>query len=126
MTGRRDCIRTLRQGGGLSSFTKRSGSDYDPFGAAHSSTSIPAAPGSTVARDMGRPTGDAVAVIGDGAISAGMAYEARTGPRRRPPRAPDRRPRLRSARAHFIDQASPAEMYATAGDIAAVALGTLA
>ncbi|MBV0914150.1 1-deoxy-D-xylulose-5-phosphate synthase [Anianabacter salinae] len=76
LTGRRDRIRTLRQGGGLSGFTKRSESEYDPFGAAHSSTSISAALGFTVARDMGRPTGDAIAVIGDGAISAGMAYEA--------------------------------------------------
>jgi 1-deoxy-D-xylulose-5-phosphate synthase len=76
LTGRRDRIRTLRQEGGLSGFTKRSESDYDPFGAAHSSTSISAALGFTVARDMGQPTGDAVAVIGDGSISAGMAYEA--------------------------------------------------
>ncbi|MCX7646319.1 MAG: 1-deoxy-D-xylulose-5-phosphate synthase, partial [Rhodobacteraceae bacterium] len=76
LTGRRDRIRTLRQEGGLSGFTKRSESEYDPFGAAHSSTSISAALGFTVARDMGMPTGDAVAVIGDGAISAGMAYEA--------------------------------------------------
>ncbi len=76
LTGRRDRIRTLRQEGGLSGFTKRSESDFDPFGAAHSSTSISAALGFTVARDMGQATGDAVAVIGDGAISAGMAYEA--------------------------------------------------
>ncbi len=76
LTGRRDRIRTLRSEGGLSGFTKRSESDYDPFGAAHSSTSISAALGFTVARDMGQPTGDAVAVIGDGSISAGMAYEA--------------------------------------------------
>jgi 1-deoxy-D-xylulose-5-phosphate synthase len=76
LTGRRDRIRTLRQEGGLSGFTKRSESEYDPFGAAHSSTSISAALGFTVGRDMGMPTGDAVAVIGDGAISAGMAYEA--------------------------------------------------
>ena len=76
LTGRRDRIRTLRQQGGLSGFTKRSESEYDPFGAAHSSTSISAALGFAVGRDMGRPTGDAVAVIGDGAISAGMAYEA--------------------------------------------------
>ncbi|MEJ6404590.1 1-deoxy-D-xylulose-5-phosphate synthase [Yoonia sp. 2307UL14-13] len=76
LTGRRDRIRTLRQEGGLSGFTKRSESDYDPFGAAHSSTSISAALGFTVGRDMGMATGDAIAVIGDGAISAGMAYEA--------------------------------------------------
>ncbi|MGI1662260.1 1-deoxy-D-xylulose-5-phosphate synthase [Palleronia sp. KMU-117] len=76
LTGRRDRIRTLRQKDGLSGFTKRSESDYDPFGAAHSSTSISAALGFSVARDMGQPTGDAIAVIGDGSISAGMAYEA--------------------------------------------------
>jgi len=80
LTGRRDRIRTLRQGGGLSGFTKRSESPYDPFGAAHSSTSISAALGFAVARDLGgRPEhgiGDVVAVIGDGAMSAGMAYEA--------------------------------------------------
>jgi len=76
LTGRRDRIRTLRQKDGLSGFTKRSESEYDPFGAAHSSTSISAALGFTVGRDMGRPTGDAIAVIGDGSISAGMAYEA--------------------------------------------------
>ncbi|GAA4227125.1 1-deoxy-D-xylulose-5-phosphate synthase [Sagittula marina] len=76
LTGRRDRMHTLRQKGGLSGFTKRSESDHDPFGAAHSSTSISAALGFAVARDMGRPTGDAIAVIGDGSISAGMAYEA--------------------------------------------------
>ena len=76
LTGRRGRIRTLRQEGGLSGFTKRAESVYDPFGAAHSSTSISAGLGFTVARDMGQPTGDAVAVIGDGSISAGMAYEA--------------------------------------------------
>ncbi len=76
LTGRRDRIRTLRQGGGLSGFTKRSESPYDPFGAAHSSTSISAALGFAVGRDMGQPTGDGIAVIGDGSISAGMAYEA--------------------------------------------------
>ncbi|MFD1509845.1 1-deoxy-D-xylulose-5-phosphate synthase [Lacimonas salitolerans] len=76
LTGRRDRIRTLRQKDGLSGFTKRAESDYDPFGAAHSSTSISAALGFTIGRDMGMPTGDAIAVIGDGAISAGMAYEA--------------------------------------------------
>jgi len=76
LTGRRDRIRTLRQQGGLSGFTKRSESEYDPFGAAHSSTSISAALGFSVARDMGQATGDGIAVIGDGSISAGMAYEA--------------------------------------------------
>ncbi|HMO72616.1 MAG TPA: 1-deoxy-D-xylulose-5-phosphate synthase [Paracoccaceae bacterium] len=76
LTGRRSRMKTLRQGGGLSGFTKRSESDFDPFGAAHSSTSISAALGFTVGRDMGMPTGDAIAVIGDGAITAGMAYEA--------------------------------------------------
>ncbi len=76
LTGRRDRIRTLRQEGGLSGFTKRAESEFDPFGAAHSSTSISAALGFSVGRDMGMPTGDAIAVIGDGSISAGMAYEA--------------------------------------------------
>ncbi|MGB0853579.1 MAG: 1-deoxy-D-xylulose-5-phosphate synthase [Pikeienuella sp.] len=76
LTGRRDRIRTLRQGGGLSGFTKRSESEYDPFGAAHSSTSISAALGFAAARDLGGDVGDAIAVIGDGALSAGMAYEA--------------------------------------------------
>ena len=76
LTGRRDLMHTLRQEGGLSGFTKRSESEFDPFGAAHSSTSISAALGCTVARDMGEPTGDAIAVIGDGSIGAGMAYEA--------------------------------------------------
>ena len=76
LTGRRDRIRTLRQKDGLSGFTKRSESEYDPFGAAHSSTSISAALGFAVGRDMGKATGDAIAVIGDGSISAGMAYEA--------------------------------------------------
>ena len=76
LTGRRDRMRTLRKKDGLSGFTKRDESVYDPFGAAHSSTSISAALGFTVGRDMGQPTGDAIAVIGDGAISAGMAYEA--------------------------------------------------
>ncbi|WP_299147374.1 1-deoxy-D-xylulose-5-phosphate synthase [uncultured Tateyamaria sp.] len=76
LTGRRNRMGTLRQQGGLSGFTKRAESDFDPFGAAHSSTSISAALGFTVGRDMGMPTGDAVAVIGDGSISAGMAYEA--------------------------------------------------
>ncbi len=80
LTGRRDRIRTLRQEDGLSGFTKRSESPFDPFGAAHSSTSISAALGFSVARDLGGSTesglGDGIAVIGDGAISAGMAYEA--------------------------------------------------
>ena len=76
ITGRRDRIRTLRQGGGLSGFTKRSESDYDPFGAAHSSTSISAALGFAMARELGADTGDAIAVIGDGSMSAGMAFEA--------------------------------------------------
>jgi 1-deoxy-D-xylulose-5-phosphate synthase len=76
LTGRRDRIRTLRQGGGLSGFTKRSESEYDPFGAAHSSTSISAGLGFAVARDLEGGTGDVVCVIGDGALSAGMAYEA--------------------------------------------------
>ncbi len=76
LTGRRDRIRTLRQGGGLSGFTKRSESEYDPFGAAHSSTSISAALGFAVANKLGNKPGKAIAVIGDGAMSAGMAYEA--------------------------------------------------
>ncbi len=76
LTGRRDRIRTLRMEGGLSGFTKRSESPYDPFGAAHSSTSISAALGFAAARDLGGDPGDAVAVIGDGAMSAGMAFEA--------------------------------------------------
>ena len=76
LTGRRDRMKTLRQEGGISGFTKRAESVFDPFGAAHSSTSISAALGFTIARDMGQPTGDAIAVIGDGSISAGMAYEA--------------------------------------------------
>ena len=76
LTGRRNRMRTLRQGGGLSGFTKRSESEYDPFGAAHSSTSISAALGMAVARDLKQESRNVVAVIGDGAISAGMAYEA--------------------------------------------------
>ena len=76
LTGRRDRMSTLRQEGGISGFTKRAESVFDPFGAAHSSTSISAALGFTIARDMGEPTGDAIAIIGDGSISAGMAYEA--------------------------------------------------
>jgi len=76
LTGRRDRIRTLRQGGGLSGFTKRAESEYDPFGAAHSSTSISAALGMAVARDLEGKKHNVVAVIGDGAMSAGMAYEA--------------------------------------------------
>ena len=76
ITGRRERIRSLRKGGGLSGFTKRSESMYDPFGAAHSSTSISAALGMAVARDLSEQTHNVVAVIGDGAMSAGMAYEA--------------------------------------------------
>ena len=77
LTGRRDRIRTLRAGGGLSGFTKRAESEYDAFGAAHSSTSISAGLGYAAARDLGAPdVGDVIAVIGDGAMSAGMAYEA--------------------------------------------------
>jgi 1-deoxy-D-xylulose-5-phosphate synthase len=76
LTGRRERIRTLRQGGGLSGFTKRAESEYDPFGAAHSSTSISAALGMAVARDLEGRNHNVVAVIGDGAMSAGMAYEA--------------------------------------------------
>ncbi|MCW0235852.1 MAG: 1-deoxy-D-xylulose-5-phosphate synthase [Ferrovibrio sp.] len=76
LTGRRDRIRTLRQPGGLSGFTRRSESEYDPFGAAHSSTSISAGLGMAVARDFKGETNNVIAVIGDGAMSAGMAYEA--------------------------------------------------
>jgi 1-deoxy-D-xylulose-5-phosphate synthase len=76
ITGRRDRIRTLRQGGGLSGFTKRSESEYDPFGAAHSSTSISAALGFAIANKLSGRPGRGIAVIGDGAMSAGMAYEA--------------------------------------------------
>ena len=76
ITGRRERIRTLRQGGGLSGFTKRSESEYDPFGAAHSSTSISAGLGFAIANKLADTPGKAIAVIGDGAMSAGMAYEA--------------------------------------------------
>lgn len=76
LTGRRDRIRTLRTEGGLSGFTKRSESPFDPFGAAHSSTSISAALGFTMAANLGGDPGDAVAIIGDGSMSAGMAFEA--------------------------------------------------
>ncbi|HZB61833.1 MAG TPA: 1-deoxy-D-xylulose-5-phosphate synthase [Microvirga sp.] len=76
LTGRRDRIRTLRQPGGLSGFTRRSESEYDPFGAAHSSTSISAGLGMAVARDLDGRDNNVIAVIGDGAMSAGMAYEA--------------------------------------------------
>ena len=76
LTGRRDRIRTLRQGGGLSGFTKRTESEYDPFGAGHSSTSISAALGFAVGRDFNKKDNQVIAVIGDGSISAGMAYEA--------------------------------------------------
>src|SRR5687767_2698771 len=76
VTGRRSRIRTLRQEGGLSGFTKRSESEYDPFGAAHSSTSISSGLGMAVARDLAGGNNNVIAVIGDGAMSAGMAYEA--------------------------------------------------
>ncbi|HEX7946362.1 MAG TPA: 1-deoxy-D-xylulose-5-phosphate synthase N-terminal domain-containing protein, partial [Phenylobacterium sp.] len=76
LTGRRDRIRTLRQGGGLSGFTRRSESEYDPFGAAHAATSISAALGFAAARDAKGQDNKVVAVIGDGSMSAGMAYEA--------------------------------------------------
>ena len=76
LTGRRDRIRTLRQGGGLSGFTKRTESEYDPFGAAHSSTSISAALGFAIANKLNDRPGKGIAVIGDGSMSAGMAYEA--------------------------------------------------
>ncbi|NWG47099.1 MAG: 1-deoxy-D-xylulose-5-phosphate synthase [Alphaproteobacteria bacterium] len=76
LTGRRDRIRTLRQGGGLSGFTRRAESEYDPFGAAHSSTSISAGLGMAVARDLKQEKHNVICVIGDGAMSAGMAYEA--------------------------------------------------
>ncbi len=76
LTGRRDRIRTLRMGGGLSGFTKRSESEYDPFGAAHSSTSISAALGFAIANKLNDAPGKGIAVIGDGSMSAGMAYEA--------------------------------------------------
>jgi len=76
ITGRRDNIRTLRKGGGLSGFTKRSESEYDPFGAAHSSTSISSSLGMAVAKSLSNNSNHVVAVIGDGAMSAGMAYEA--------------------------------------------------
>jgi 1-deoxy-D-xylulose-5-phosphate synthase len=76
LTGRRDRIRTLRQGGGLSGFTKRAESPYDPFGAAHAATSISAALGFAVARDLRGDDNSVIAVIGDGSMSAGMAYEA--------------------------------------------------
>ena len=76
LTGRRDRIRTIRKGGGLSGFTRRAESEYDPFGAAHSSTSISAGLGFAVGRDLAGAKGHVVCVIGDGAISAGMAYEA--------------------------------------------------
>src|SRR5215468_8104910 len=76
LTGRRDRIRSLRQGGGLSGFTRRAESEYDPFGAAHSSTSISAGLGMAVGRDLKGEKSHVIAVIGDGAMSAGMAYEA--------------------------------------------------
>ena len=76
ITGRRDRIKTLRKGGGLSGFTKRTESEYDPFGAAHSSTSISSTLGMAVAKKLSNNTNNVIAVIGDGAMSAGMAYEA--------------------------------------------------
>ena len=76
ITGRKDKIKTLRKGGGLSGFTKRSESEYDPFGAAHSSTSISSTLGMAVAKRLSNNNNNVVAVIGDGAMSAGMAYEA--------------------------------------------------
>ena len=76
ITGRKDRIKTLRKGGGLSGFTKRSESEYDPFGAAHSSTSISSTLGMAVAKKLSNNNNNVVAVIGDGAMSAGMAYEA--------------------------------------------------
>ena len=76
LTGRKDKIRTLRQGNGLSGFTKRTESEYDPFGAAHSSTSISSGLGIAIANKLSNKSNNVVAVIGDGAISAGMAYEA--------------------------------------------------
>jgi len=76
LTGRRDRIRTLRKGGGLSGFTKRAESEYDPFGAAHSSTSISAGMGFATARDLDGRSNHIISVIGDGSITAGMAYEA--------------------------------------------------
>ena len=76
ITGRRDRIRTLRKGGGLSGFTKRSESEYDTFGAAHSSTSISSTLGIAVAKSLSNNSNHSIAVIGDGAMSAGMAYEA--------------------------------------------------
>jgi len=76
ITGRKKEIKTLRKGGGLSGFTKRSESEYDPFGAAHSSTSISATLGMSVAKKLSNDKNNVIAVIGDGAMSAGMAYEA--------------------------------------------------
>ncbi|NKF33058.1 1-deoxy-D-xylulose-5-phosphate synthase, partial [Pseudomonas sp. BGM005] len=76
LTGRRDRIRTLRQENGLSGFTRRAESEYDPFGAAHSSTSISAGLGMAIAADLDKNDRRVIAVIGDGAMSAGMAYEA--------------------------------------------------
>ena len=76
LTGRKNRIKTLRQGSGLSGFTKRTESEYDPFGAAHSSTSISSAFGIAVANQLSKKSNNVIAVIGDGAISAGMAYEA--------------------------------------------------
>jgi 1-deoxy-D-xylulose-5-phosphate synthase len=91
LTGRRDQMRTLRQGGGLSGFTKRSESEYDPFGAAHAATSISAGLGFAKARDIQDEDSSVIAVIGDGSMSAGMAYEAMNNAGARQV-APDRHP----------------------------------
>ena len=92
LTGRRERIRTLRQGGGLSGFTKRAESEYDPFGAAHSSTSISAGLGMAVGRDLAGGDNNVIAVIGDGSMSAGMAYEAMNNAGARQEIPPDRHP----------------------------------
>jgi hypothetical protein len=102
LTGRRDRIRTLRQGGGLSGFTKRSESEYDPFGAAHSSTSISAGLGMAVARDLKGGDNNVIAVIGDGAMSAGMAYEAMNNAGAQQEAAADRHPQ----RQRHVDRAA--------------------
>ena len=114
LTGRRERIRSLRQAGGLSGFTKRSESEYDPFGAAHSSTSISAGLGMAVARDLDGRDNNVIAVIGDGAMSAGMAYEAMNNAGARWSRGSSSssttttcRSRRRSARCRPISRASP-------------------
>ncbi|MEL6291642.1 MAG: 1-deoxy-D-xylulose-5-phosphate synthase N-terminal domain-containing protein, partial [Pseudomonadota bacterium] len=98
LTGRRDRIRTLRQGSGLSGFTKRTESEYDPFGAAHSSTSISAGLGMAVARDLKGEDNNVVAVIGDGAMTAGMAFEALNNAGARDERQSEPRHPLRALR----------------------------